>query len=262
MLDIQGRRVSRHCRGQSRRDFLRVGAAGAAGAEPHRLAADAGLRTGPAGQGQVGDPDLAEWRPSHLDTFDPKPEAGAGLLRPAEDAAGDQCPGHPDRRADADDGQAGGQVLHHPQLHASRFRPRDGAPTRSSPAPSRRPTWSIRRWAAVVALEEGLRSGLPGKPAAVHHADVSAGPVLGFRIPGQQVQDLCHVWRPERRGLPRAGHDAARRRDRRARAGAPQLAAVGGRLRQSRGEGRPAARHGDIRGEGLRRDPGRSAESV
>ena len=66
---------------------------------------------------------------------------------------------------------------------------------------------------AVVALKKGYEGGLQGAAAAVHHAHRSAGPVLGRRVPGHQVQDVCHRRRPERQGFPRPGARPARRRD-------------------------------------------------
>ncbi len=84
MFDVHGRHVeiSRNCRGQSRRDFLRVGAVGVLG-----LSLTDWLKMKACGQVQ---PAKAKsvihlWLsggPPHLDTFDPKPEAGADYCGP------------------------------------------------------------------------------------------------------------------------------------------------------------------------------------
>jgi hypothetical protein len=82
MLDIQGRRVLCHGAGQSRREFLRVGAASLLG-----LSLTDWLRMQACGQVQPAKAKsvIQIWQgggPSHVDTFDPKPEAGQDYCGP------------------------------------------------------------------------------------------------------------------------------------------------------------------------------------
>ncbi len=82
MLDVQGRKVTRTGQGVSRRDFVRVGALGALGltlADWFRMKA----------HGQTQEPKAKSviqlWMgggPTHLDTWDPKPEAGEDYCGP------------------------------------------------------------------------------------------------------------------------------------------------------------------------------------
>jgi len=82
MLDVQGRRVEWTDRSMCRRDFLRVGALGAAGLT---LAQWLQLRAcGQAGGGKARSV-IQLWMgggPTHLDTFDPKPQAGNDYCGP------------------------------------------------------------------------------------------------------------------------------------------------------------------------------------
>jgi hypothetical protein len=84
MLDVHGRNVevSRDCCGQSRRDFLRVGVVGFLG-----LSLTDWLKMKACGQVQPAKAKsvIQLWQgggPSHLDTFDPKPEAGSDYCGP------------------------------------------------------------------------------------------------------------------------------------------------------------------------------------
>src|SRR5678815_5724241 len=90
MLDILGSRVTRNCEGVSRRDFLRVGSLALGGltlADFLRLRAAYAQTTAPATRPAKAKAVIQLWMgggPPHLDTFDPKPEAGedyAGPLR-------------------------------------------------------------------------------------------------------------------------------------------------------------------------------------
>ena len=61
--------------------------------------------------------------PSHLDTFDPKPEAGNDYCGPLNKPIATNVDGHPDLRTDAAAGQTGRQVFHHPQHDPRQQRP-------------------------------------------------------------------------------------------------------------------------------------------
>lgn len=82
MLDIQGRRATLSGKGMRRRDFVRIGALATGGltvADWLRLKAQGGA--GKYSANSV----IQLWMaggPSHLDTFDPKPEAGADFCGP------------------------------------------------------------------------------------------------------------------------------------------------------------------------------------
>ena len=90
MIDILGSRVTRNCQGVSRRDFLRVGSLSLCGltvadflrakayaATPATtIAPDAAARAKSVIQLWMGG------GPPHLDTFDPKPEAGEDYCGP------------------------------------------------------------------------------------------------------------------------------------------------------------------------------------
>jgi hypothetical protein len=61
--------------------------------------------------------------PSHLDTWDPKPEAGNDYCGPLNKPIATNVDGHPDLRANAAAGQTGRQVFHHPQHDPWQQRP-------------------------------------------------------------------------------------------------------------------------------------------
>jgi len=93
MLDIEGKKVSCSRRGISRRDFVRVGALGAAGltlADWFRLKAEGKTTEGKAKSV------IQLWMgggPTHLDTFDPKPEAGDEYCGPYKNPVQTNVPG-------------------------------------------------------------------------------------------------------------------------------------------------------------------------
>jgi len=94
VLDIQGQRVARTCDGVSRRDFLRVGTLG-------MLGLGLGDWLAMKAQGQVKEAAKAKtviqmWMgggPTHLDTFDPKPEAGQDYCGPLKSPVATNVPG-------------------------------------------------------------------------------------------------------------------------------------------------------------------------
>jgi hypothetical protein len=61
--------------------------------------------------------------PAHLDTFDPKPEAGRDYCGPLHKPARHQRRRHPHRRNAAAARQTGGQVFDHPQHDPRQQRP-------------------------------------------------------------------------------------------------------------------------------------------
>jgi len=93
MLDIQGNRATCSRTGMSRRDFVRVGALGAMGltfADLLRLKAEG--KTTEAKAKSV----IQLWMgggPTHLDTFDPKPEAGDDYCGPLKNPIQTNVPG-------------------------------------------------------------------------------------------------------------------------------------------------------------------------
>jgi hypothetical protein len=93
MLEIQGSRVRRTCDGASRRDFLRAGAVGMLG-----LTLADWLKVQAHGETQGGKAKsvIQLWMgggPTHLDTFDPKPEAGQDYCGPLKNPAATNVPG-------------------------------------------------------------------------------------------------------------------------------------------------------------------------
>lgn len=93
MMDIKNGRATREGRGAHRRDFLRVGTLGLMGlglADWLRLEADGQVKPGKATSV------IQLWMgggPSHLDTFDPKPEAGQGFTGPLRKPLETNVPG-------------------------------------------------------------------------------------------------------------------------------------------------------------------------
>ncbi len=128
MLSITGGRYS-SCDGVTRRSFLQAGVLGLAGltlADVLRLRAPRRPKASPSRTPSV----ILIWKgggPSHIDTWDLKPDAPAeyrGEFKPIAT----NVPGIRDQRASAAVGQADGQVLHPPLGDAPRRRPRVGQP--------------------------------------------------------------------------------------------------------------------------------------
>ena len=90
--------------------------------------------------------------------------------------------GHPDRRAAAAAGQAGRQVLDHPQ-HDPRHQRHETAAymVQTGRKPGDRLVYPVRRRGGVAV--QGLRPRLQGPDPAVHRADRAAGPVLRGGLP-------------------------------------------------------------------------------
>ncbi len=201
----------------SRREAMRRGLSGAAGLLlAGGLSADASATAQPAKAKSV----IQIWLgggPSHLDTFDPKPEAGPDYCGPLNKPIPTNVPRHPDRRAAAPAGQAGRQVLHHPQHDPRQQRPRDGRlHVQTGRTPGGRLVYpSVGRRGFAV---QGLRRRLQGADSALHRADPAAGTVFGGRLPGIALQALCHRRRPGAEPV---------RRGRRRRAGYLRPAAAG-----------------------------------
>ena len=148
--------------------------------------------------------------PAHLDTFDPKPDAGNDYCGPLEHPHRHQRQRHPHRRAAAAAGQAGRQVFHHPQHDPRHQRARDGVLHRADRARLRRPRRLPQRRRRGLALQ-GLQRRLQGTHPALHRAHPAAGPLLRGRLPGLALQAVRHRRRPRpgalrRRRRGRAGH--------------------------------------------------------
>ena len=189
----------------SRRKALRRGLAGAAG-----LLVAASTMAGPPpqhaeGQAELGHPDLAVGRPVAPGYLRSQARGGQRLLRPAEQAIPTNVR-HPHLRAVAPAGQAGRQVLAHPQHDPRQQRPRDGRLHGADRPAARRPRWSIRARGGGLAVQ-GLRRRLQGADSALHRAHPAAGAVLRGRLPGAALQALRHRRRPG----PEAFHGRRRR---------------------------------------------------
>jgi uncharacterized protein (DUF1501 family) len=93
MIDLQGRRVSFSPQGMGRRDFLRVGSLGVLGLSlAEWFALEANGQTKPGKARSV----IQMWMgggPSHLDTFDPKAEAGNDYCGPLKNPIATKIPG-------------------------------------------------------------------------------------------------------------------------------------------------------------------------
>ena len=127
--------------------------------------------------------------PPQTDTFDPKPEAGEAYCGPLRKPVDDQRAGHPDRRDAAVHGQAGRQVLDHPQHDAPQRRSRDGNlhhDDRHAADRRTRLSGSRRRGIAAARLPMGAtRASLPPNIMLTY----PVGPHLRGRLPGEQVPE-------------------------------------------------------------------------
>ena len=145
-------------RGATRGAAACVGAAGLSGASRAGLHARRSRR-----QGQVGHPDLDVGRPvapRHL-----RSQAGApgnDYCGPLNKPIADQRRRHPHRRAAAAAGQAGRQVLDHPQHDPRHQRPRDGRLHGADRPRARRPAGLPVASGAVVSLFKGYDAGYQG----------------------------------------------------------------------------------------------------
>ena len=112
MLQINARNLGPGCAGLSRRDFVQVGALGMLGlALPDWFKLQAhGAATAGKAKSVI---QLWMWGgPSHLDTFDPKAEAGEAYCGCLKNPIATKSPGIRISQAFALDGQAGRQVLY------------------------------------------------------------------------------------------------------------------------------------------------------
>ena len=193
----QRRRASR------RRDFLRVGSLAALGL----TLADWLQAARP--RGEVNEAKAKSviqlWMgggPSHLDTFDPKPEAGNDYCGPLKSPIATNVPGIrisellPLMAKQADKYSIIRSFTHPDFGHETATYT---VTTGNVPTPDLvYPSIGLGGLA-----EEGLRRRLQGQPAAVHLAHDAAGPVLRLGFSGQQVQDVRHRRRSQLQGFPR-----------------------------------------------------------
>ena len=202
--------------------------------------------------------------PSHLDTFDPKPEAGSDYCGPLKNPIATNVPGIrisellPLMAKQAD------KYSHHPQLHPSATAATRRPLTPSRPATCPRAIWCIRRSAAVVSLKKGYDAGYQGNlpPYITLTNPVGWFSETGFL--GPEVQDLRHRRRSQRPGRSAVKDiTPARRRDR--TSGCKErrtlLQSIDSLAKQDgQGIGLPDGRRAGR--EGLRHDPGRREEGV
>ena len=127
--------------------------------------------------------------PTHLDTFDPKPEAGSDYCGPLKSPIATNVPGIrigellPLTAKQADKYSILRSFNHQDFGHET------AAYTVATGAlPARRDGLSVDGSRGL--LEEGLRCRLPGWPAAVHHLDQSSSLVLRHWVSGNQVSDF------------------------------------------------------------------------
>ena len=176
------------------REAICCGLAGAAGRSS--LAGRAGLAAArQAGQGQVGDPDLAGRRAAAPGFVRSQAGRGQRLLRTAEQPDCDQRGRDPHRRAAPFAGEAGRQVLAHPQHDPRRQRPRDGGLSDADrPAAGRPAGLPVRRGRGLAV--QGLRGRLQGADSALRRAHPVAGAILRSRLSGTAPHAVRHGGRP------------------------------------------------------------------
>jgi len=147
MLDLFGRRVTRNCEGTSRRDFIRVGAAGMLGltlADLLRLKAQG--QTAPEAKAKSVIQLWMSGGPTQTDTFDPKPDAGEDYAGPLRKPLQTNVPG-------IKIGERSPCWPSRPTNTRSFAASRTGTtgtrrpPTSCRPAPCPRPAWSTQPWA-------------------------------------------------------------------------------------------------------------------
>ena len=210
MLRLDAHRPATFCDGLTRRDFLHAGA-GAARPDVARL-------PGAKAAGEVNDRDVncimlfLVGGPSHIDTWDPKPEAPAEVRGPFQ-ADRHQRPRHADHRDLPAHGPARGQVLADPlglphRDGGPRHRPSDDA---DGPAVRGRHRASARRLRARLPQGPARRSAGPRAFAPAHRPhrrQPAAWPCR--RLPRQAARSV----HPQRRSgdaeLPGARPVAAR----------------------------------------------------
>ena len=148
------------CDGIKRRDFLKVGALGA-GPEPLRLPAPGGgRRSRPRPRPRAAIFINLTGGPSHMDTFDLKPNAPAefrGAVQPDQDERSRRR----DQRAPAEAGPVRRQVRDPPRRDATRSAPTSWAPNTSTPAAGRFRRWNIPATARSSPRSWAGRKDLP-----------------------------------------------------------------------------------------------------
>ena len=134
--------------------------------------------------------------PSHLDTFDPKPEAGNDYCGPLNKPIATNVDGIRIGELLPAAGQAGRQVFDHPQHDPRQQRPRNGVLHGADRAAAGRPRWSIPCVGAVVSLFKGYDAGYKGLIPPYIVLTAAAGAVLRGRLPGRALQAVRHRRRP------------------------------------------------------------------
>ena len=148
--------------------------------------------------------------PAHLDTFDPKPEAGNDYCGPldkpiATNVSGIRiCELLPLLAKQAD------KYSHHPQHDPRHQRPRDGVLHGADRAACRAGAMVYPCVGAVVSLFKGYNAGYKRPDPALHRAHPAAGALLRGRLPGRALQALRHRRRPGAGALRRGRRGGAR----------------------------------------------------
>ena len=167
--------------------------------------------------------------PAHLDTFDPKPEAGNDYCGPLDKPIATNVSGIRICELLPAAGQAGRQVLPDPQHDPRRQRARNRVLHRADRPHVRRPRCVSQRRRRGLAVQR-LQRRIQGADPALYRADRAAGTFLRSRLPGLALQALRHRRRPRagqlrrgRRGRP-GHHRRAPASDRRELPAPAQLA--------------------------------------
>ena len=211
MLDIQGRQISLSGSRVNRRDFVRVGALGMAGltlADWLQMQARGEVSKQPQAKAVI-----QLWMaggPTHLDTFDPKPEPAPSIAGPTA------IPFKPTCRASSSASlpllakQADKYAVIRSITHGDNGHETATYVMQTCTMPGELAYPSL---GAVVAYKKNA-GRLPG-PAALHGGLLAAGPLHRVGLPGHRLPGLRHRRRSQLGHGPRGRVGAAGRRDRR-----------------------------------------------
>jgi hypothetical protein len=198
--------------------------------------------------------------PCHLDTFDPKPDAGYDYCGAAGQADRHERRRDPNRRATAPARAASRQVLDHPQHHTRRERSRDRVLHGADGPNAWRPGRVSERRGGSFAFQ-GLQRGICRAYSALRRTYRTAGALFGSGIPGAREKPFATGGDPAQarfavEGVVAQGISDERQKSRR------DCSAEAGYVR-TRGEGRrPDGRLAAGRTAGVRPDPRRRRKGV
>ena len=198
--------------------------------------------------------------PSHLDTFDPKPEAGNDYCGPLNKPIATNVEGiRIGELLPLLAKQADKYSLIRSMTHGNNGHETAAYLVQTGRKPGDRVVYPERRGRGRPVQGQG-EQGWPGLDPALHRADPAAGPLLRGGLPGQPLQAVRHRRRPERGPVRRRGRRRPGHRGAAATAARPARPAEHAGLRRRRAAGVAGA--GQVRGRGLRPDPGRRRQGV